>query len=237
MINGLVVGTVLENQDPNKMNRVLVRYRVESGTELKSSWCRLMSPMAGKDRGLVMLPDVGTEVVLGFAYRSMSAYVLGAVYNGSEDKPKSYFNDDGENNKRVFWSRNDHMVIFDDTAGAEKVEIGAQASGERDVTSAPIYQTLDSSQKVITMFCEKDTEIESVETISVKCKDFKLDVDQTIKLDAGQSGKMAAGSSASIESGGSQTYKAGAVAVNPSAPPGAPEKSLATPPHSHPPTS
>lgn len=237
MINGLVVGTVLENQDPNKMNRVLVRYRVESGTELKSSWCRLMSPMAGKDRGLVMLPDIGTEVVLGFAYRSMSAYVLGAVYNGGDDKPKSYYNDDGDNNKRVFWSRNDHMVVFDDTPGAERVDIGAQATAERDVTSAPIYQTLDSSQKVITMYCEKNTEVESLETISVKCKDFKLEADNSISLSAGSSGKIASGSSASIESGGNQTYKGGRVDINPSGPPGPPDKSLPTPPHSHPPTS
>ena len=57
----------------------------------------------------------------------MSPYVLGAVYNGTEDKPEPYHNDDGLNNKRVFWSRNDHMVIFDDTPGMEKVQLGAQA--------------------------------------------------------------------------------------------------------------
>jgi uncharacterized protein involved in type VI secretion and phage assembly len=237
MINGLVVGTILENADPSKMHRVLVRYPVDSGEELKSSWCRMVSPMAGKDRGLVMLPDIGTEVVLGFAYRSMSPYVLGAVYNGGEDKPKSYANDDGDNNKRVFWSRNDHMVIFDDTDGAEKVELGAQASGERDVTSAPIYQTLDSSEKIITMFCEKNTEVESLETISVKCKDFILEVDKTVSISAGSSAVCAAGSSATIDSSGTQTYKGGRIDINPSAPPAAPETALPTPPHSHPPTS
>ncbi len=168
MISGIVVGIVEDNVDPDGMNRVLVSFPVDSGETLKSSWARLMSPMAGKMRGLVMLPDVGTEVVIAFAYRTMSPYLIGAVYNGSEDKPEPYHNDDSNNDKRVFWSRNDHMVIFDDTDGAEKVQMGAQAGSRLDVESAPIWQTLDSAEKVITMYCEKNTIVEAVETISVK---------------------------------------------------------------------
>ena len=236
MVNGVVVGLVLDNVDPDKMHRVLVQYPVESGEELKSSWCRMISPMAGKDRGLVILPDKGTEVILGFAYRSMSPYILGAVYNGSEDKPEPYKNDDENDDKRVFWSRNDHMVIFDDTEGAEKVELGAQAGARLDVTSAPIYQSMDSSQKTITMYCGKDSEVEAVETISIKCKDFILKTDATIKMEAGSTGATASGSATTINSGGNQTYKGGKVDVNPGSSPDTPQSTLATPPHSHPPT-
>jgi uncharacterized protein involved in type VI secretion and phage assembly len=213
MISGVVIGTVLENQDPSGMHRVLVRYNVESGEELKSSWCRMISPMAGKDRGMVMLPEVGTEVILGFAYRSMSAYVLGAVYNGGDDKPEGYANEDGDNNLRVFWSRGDHMVIFDDTSGAEKVEIGAQASSAGDVTSAPIYQSMDSAQKVITMFCEKNTEVEAVGSISLKCKDFVLETDAKVTIDAGVTATVAGSSSATIESSSSQSHTAAHITV------------------------
>ena len=71
--------------------------------------------MAGKNRGWVSIPEIGTEVVISFAYRSLQPYILGAVYNGGDDKPEPYKNDDGNNDKRVFWSRNDHMLIFDDT--------------------------------------------------------------------------------------------------------------------------
>ena len=237
MINGLVVGTVLDNKDPDGLHRVKIQYPVESEEQLDSSWCRMCSPMAGKNRGLVILPDIGTEVVIVFAYRSMTPYIVGAVYNGTEDKPEAYHNDDANNDKRVFWSRNDHMVIFDDTSGAEKVEIGAQASGRLDVTSAPIYQSMDSAEITIKMYCGKDSEVEAVETISIKCKDFTLEADQTITHEAGQSGIYKAGSSASIMSSGNQTYKAMAVDINPSAPTSDPDSPLDTPPHSHPPTS
>ena len=98
MISGTVVGIVIDNCDPDGMHRVLVKYPVDSGEELKSSWCRMISPMAGAHRGLTMLPDTGTEVVLGFAYRSMVPYILGAVYNGTEDKAEPFRNMAGKNN-------------------------------------------------------------------------------------------------------------------------------------------
>jgi uncharacterized protein involved in type VI secretion and phage assembly len=235
MINGVVVGIVVDNKDPEKMHRIKVKYPVDSGEEVTSSWCRMASPMTGNGRGLVILPDIGTEVVLGFAYRSLSPYVLGAVYNGAEDPPEPYHNDDNNDDKRVFWSRNDHMVIFDDTSGAEKVEIGAQASGRLDVKSAPIYQSLNSAEKVITVYCEKDTAVESVETISIKCKDFKLEADMTVEHKASQTAVYASGTSTDIKSGTTQEYKASMVKVNPGSPPPDPKPVLATPAHRHPP--
>jgi uncharacterized protein involved in type VI secretion and phage assembly len=236
MINGLVVGTVLDNNDPSGMHRVKVQYPVDSEEKLKSSWCRMCSPMAGKQRGLVILPDIDSEVVIAFAYRSMSPYVIGAVYNGKSDKPEPYRNDDQNNDKRVFWSRNDHMVIFDDTKGAEKVEVGAQASTRLDVASAPIYQSMDSSKKTITVYCEQDSELEAVETISIKCTDFELETSATLTMEGKTSAVFKSGASASIDTSGNQTYTAGKVDVNPSAPVSDPQSPLDTPPHSHPPT-
>ena len=232
MINGVVIGIVIDNKDPEQRARVKIQFPVG---DVESSWCRMATPMGGNGRGLVMIPDIGTEVLVGFAYRSLSPYVLGAVYNGGEDKPEPYKNDDGDNNKRVMWSRSSHMVIFDDTAGAEKVEVGATAGTRLDVKSAPIYQSLDSSKKTITMFCEKNTVVEAKETISIKCKDFKLETDMTIEHKAGQTAVYASGSATDIKSSTTQEYKAAKVDVNPGAPPPSPKPPLATPAHRHPP--
>ena len=123
MVEGIIIGIVKDNVDPKKMHRVLVELPVESVEDTTETfWCRVMSPMAGKNRGLVILPEIGTEVVIGFSYKSLKPYILGAVYNGGDDKPEPYRNDDEKNNLRVFWSRNDHMVIHDDTEGEEKVD-------------------------------------------------------------------------------------------------------------------
>jgi uncharacterized protein involved in type VI secretion and phage assembly len=235
LINGLIVGIVIDNKDPDKMNRVKVKFPVESGEPLHSSWCRVMSPMGGLQRGLVILPDVGTEVVLSYAYRSMSAYVVGAVYNGDADKPEPYKNDDSENNKRVFWSRNDHMVIFDDTSGAEQVGFAAKAGTRLDVTSGPIWHTFDSAQKIVTTKSEKHIIIEAKETISLKCKDFKLETDLTVAIEGKQTAVFQSGVSTKVESSSTQTYKASKVDINGGAP-GSVKPPKALPSHKHPPT-
>jgi uncharacterized protein involved in type VI secretion and phage assembly len=237
MINGLVIGIVTDNVDPDGMHRVMVEFPVDSGQGVKSSWARMMSPMGGTSRGLVMLPDIGTEVVLMYAYRSMTPYILGAVYNGGEDKPEPYKNDDGNNDKRVFWSRNDHMVIFDDTEGAEKVEVAAAAPARLDVRSAPLWVSASSAEKTVEEYSDKNIIWEAVETISFKCKDFILETDSTIAIEAGSEGIMKSGSKTEMKSGSSQKYKAGKVDVNPPGSVPNPDPALAFPAHKHSPTS
>jgi uncharacterized protein involved in type VI secretion and phage assembly len=234
MINGIVVGIVVDNEDPDKMNRIKVKFPVDSAETVESSWCRMCVPMAGAFRGLVMLPEVGTEVVLAYAYRSMSPYVLGAVYNGGPDTTP-YDNADQNNDKRVFWSRNSHAVIFDDTSGSEKVEIGAKATTKLDVTSGPVHQSADASKKTLTSYAEKHIVVEAKETISIKCKDFKLDCDANIAMEAGQKGVFKAGSGMEIKSSATQEYKAGKVDINPPMPSPSPKPVKSTPKHRHPP--
>ncbi len=235
MINGLVVGVVIDNVDPDGMHRVHVQYPVDS-EGVESSWVRQTSPMSGKNRGMVMLPDKGTEVVLGFTYRTMSPMMLGAVYNGAEDKPEPYKNDDSSNDKRIFWSRNDHMVIFDDTAGAEKVEFAAGSGSRLDVKGGPLWQSLDAVEKTITMYSDKHMITEAKETLSIKCKDFVLEASMTVQI-GGNTGSICSDKKTEITSKATQTYKASRVDINPSKPSPTPDPPLTLPTHSHPPTS
>jgi hypothetical protein len=234
MINGVVVGTVKDNKDPEGMHRVLVEYPVDGDQAPASTWCRMSTPMAGKARGMVMLPDIGTEVVLGYGTRSMHPFVLGCVYNGAEDKSEPYANDDGDNNIRLFWSRAGSMVMFNDEPGKESVSIGATSGSRMDVKGGPIHQTLDAAEKTYTEYSDKDTIWEIKETLSIKCKNFKLIVDKDMTQEAGQTlvhnSKQQGKHETTIA-----TYKAGQVHIN-GGTPLQPKPTKATPTHSHPPT-
>ena len=236
MFISTTIGIVVDNLDPDKMHRIKVKFVTDSvqGLHSKSSWCRMMSPMAGANRGLVILPDVGTEVLIGFAFRSMSPYILGAVYNG-EDLPEPYRNDDCLNNVRVFWSRGDHMVTFDDTDGHEKVGFGAQAPTRLDPSSAGIHAIMDSSQKTMTSCSDGDTEVEAVQTISIKCKHFKLNAENSIDLSASKTITVGAQTAATIEGSTTAEFKAALVKLNPAAPAPVPASAIAIPAHKHPP--
>ncbi|MBM73999.1 MAG: hypothetical protein CMK59_01255 [Proteobacteria bacterium] len=205
---GIQVGLVLDNKDPEGRHRILVEFPSDSvDGPLESFWCRIVSPMAGADRGLVMIPDIGTEVVIGFATRSLNPYILGAVYNGKDDKPEPYKNDDEENNIRIFWSRNDHMVLFDDTEGEEKVGIGAQASERLTPTSGVVYHDLDSSKKIIQEYCDGSSTYTAKSTLSVKCTTASVVASNSISMSAGSTTDVLSGANINVQAGSSVSLK------------------------------
>ncbi len=82
----LVIGTVTNNRDPDDMGRVRVNYP-SLGPDAESAWARVLTPSAGDARGILMLPVVGEEVLIGFEHDDTARpYVLGSLFNGV-DKP------------------------------------------------------------------------------------------------------------------------------------------------------
>ena len=78
-VKGVATALVTQNKDPESLCRVKVRYPWHDKPTV-SYWARLAMPMAGKDRGLVVIPEVGDEVVVGFEREDLRfPYVLGAL--------------------------------------------------------------------------------------------------------------------------------------------------------------
>jgi phage protein D len=92
----LVVGVVTNNNDPEQMGRVRVKYPSLSDSE-ESAWARVATPSTGNARGLLMLPQPNEEVIVGFEHGdTRRPIVVGSVFNG-RDKPGTdlYQNRDG----------------------------------------------------------------------------------------------------------------------------------------------
>lgn len=126
-IPGVVVGEVTNNQDPEGMARVRVKFRWRDDED-ESHWARIASLMAGSDRGTYFLPEVGDEVLVAFDHGDIGhPYIIGALWNGTERPPET--NLDGKNNIRKIKSRSGHEIIFDDNGEArqEKLEIHTKA--------------------------------------------------------------------------------------------------------------
>jgi uncharacterized protein involved in type VI secretion and phage assembly len=82
----LVVGLVTNNNDPDGMGRVRVKYPSLSDNE-EGAWARVASVSAGNARGLMMLPQVDEEVIVGFEHGdTRRPVVMGSLFNG-KDKP------------------------------------------------------------------------------------------------------------------------------------------------------
>jgi len=194
---GMTTGIVIDNKDPEGLHRVKVEFPAQADTAPKSSWCRVATPMAGKDRGWVMLPDVGTEVVVGFAARSNNPIVLGGLFNGKADKPP-YANKDGKNNLRLLWTPGDNQLVLDDTSGSESIGIGAKASKVGDVTSGGVHQVMDEGKKKFVQKSDGDLEMESNGSVEITCTDFEVKAKGAITVEATANAKLA-GSQTTVE--------------------------------------
>ena len=97
---------------------------------------RLATPMAGPDRGMYFMPEVGDEVVVGFEMGDVNRpVVLGAMWN-DEHAPPDQADTSASNNRRTIVSRAGHHITFDDTPGSGAIEIRVSTGGYRIVLDA-----------------------------------------------------------------------------------------------------
>lgn len=129
----LVVGVVTNNNDPERLGRVRVQFPA-LGAELESAWARIATTSAGAARGLLMLPVVGEEVLVGFEHQdTRRPYVLGSLFSGKDSPGDDLLQDrDGS-----FALHSDHNVFIesgDDQLIHSAGQIVVKADGNVDET-------------------------------------------------------------------------------------------------------
>lgn len=209
-INGVAVGVVTNNRDPEGLGRVKVKFPWLS-EESETDWVKIASLYAGGERGAEFLPEVEDEVLVAFEHGDVNfPYVIGALWNTEQKPPET--NEDGKNNIKIIRSRSGHQIVFndDDEMRQEKVEVRSNAghvvtlSDEvgrehvliRDKTGSNLVK-IDSVTNSISVEAELQV---SIEALSIKIKA------QTIVIDAG--------ATMQIKAGGILTVQGGIVKIN-----------------------
>lgn len=163
-VAGVLTGVVTNNQDPEKLGRVKVKFPSVSDTE-ESAWARVAAPMAGAERGMWTLPEVDDEVLVAFDRGDTRfPYVLGGLWNRNAPPPET--NEDGKNAVRMLRSRSGHVVRLDDADGAEKIEI-VDGSGKNSI----VISTADGT---ITLKCDGNLAIEAGGSVTLKGASVEL---------------------------------------------------------------
>lgn len=114
-IPGVVTGIVTDNDDPMKLGRVKLSLPWLSD-DAETFWARLSQPGAGKEYGMVWVPQVGDEVLVAFEQGDIShPIVIGGLWNGTDTAPLGDDLLDAGNVKRSgFISRGGHKLVFFD---------------------------------------------------------------------------------------------------------------------------
>ena len=176
----VVVGVVTNLNDPDDLARIKVKYPSlpkSEGTEIESAWARLVTPMAGAQRGIEFLPEVNDEVLVAFENGDRNhPYILGALWNKTDKPPEPTANvvKDGKVQKRIIKSTSGHVITIDDTQGAEQISI-IDKTGKNSIN-------IDSKNNAIAINSEADITIEGKANLTLKGK--------TILIEATQGGNM-----------------------------------------------
>ncbi|HEU5087555.1 MAG TPA: VgrG-related protein, partial [Roseiflexaceae bacterium] len=118
LASGMMIGLVTNNKDPEKFGRVKVKFPWLS-EEDESDWLRVVVPGGDNNRGLLFLPEVNDEVLVGFEQGDINRpYVLGGLWNG-QDATICVDNTTvkaGKVEQRLIVSRTGHKIVIDDSS-------------------------------------------------------------------------------------------------------------------------
>ncbi|QJD88164.1 hypothetical protein HH215_15175 [Cohnella herbarum] len=201
-MNGVMVATVTNNQDPNGLNRVKLKFPLREN-EHETDWAPITSLMSGSSMGTLFVPEVGDEVLVAFLLGNMNQpFVIGSLWNKNKKPPAK----DEKNNIRKIYSRAGHELIFDDTENAgkvtlktkqgikleiddqnEKITLGTKSDAQSIVMagSSAGTVTIKSGANKITIDNKGDIKIESTKEITLKSTQINLEATAAMKVKGG----------------------------------------------------
>lgn len=201
-VNGVMVATVTNNQDPEGLNRVKLKFPLREN-EHETDWAPVASLMSGSNRGTLFVPEVNDEVLVAFHLGNLNQpFVIGSLWNSSNKPPAK----DEKNNLRKIHSRGGHELVFDDTENKgkvtlktkqgikleiddqnEKITLGTKSDAQSVVLtgSSTSSITIKSGANKITIDNKGDIKIESTKEITVKSTQINLEATAAMKVKAG----------------------------------------------------
>jgi phage protein D/phage baseplate assembly protein gpV len=193
----LVIGIVTNNNDPEGMGRVRVKFAA-LGDNMEGWWARVATLNAGQQRGIFMIPEVGDEVVVGFEHGDpRRPFVLGSLYNGKAKPPADMLHEESTKKARF-------GLISDDKATIDSKQA----------------MTLRSHEKM-TVEVKNDGQggtgdflLDAVGNIEQKsAKNFTAKAQQSVTVEANQSVTIKGTGSVTVESTGSLKLKGATVDI------------------------
>jgi len=183
-VTNLQTAVVVDNNDPEKLGRVKVKFPWNDADE--SPWVRMVTSHAGSERGIVFIPEVGDEVLVGYEFGSPDyPIILGALYNKEESPPGDT---GGENNDiKLIITRGGNKIYLSDKDGDEEIQVAMK----------------DNQNTIVMKASGPSLSIESQGDISIKGKNITIESQQEFKIKGG--------TNLNVESGANYKAKGGAM--------------------------
>lgn len=172
---GVYPAIVTDIVDDKSLGRVQVRFPWlgQDGDRDVRAWATLCSPYADRDQGLLVLPEVGSQVVVAFEAGNLRRpYIVGSAWNGQESLPHP---PESPNNIRLLRSRADSRLEFDDSLGSPKVRLTMASGHEVTLDDAAQEVTVKHAMGCTIRLTATDVEITANVSVNVTAPMVKVD--------------------------------------------------------------
>lgn len=200
VLHGVYNGIVTDNKDPKSYGRVKVKIPIIDNTK-EFDWMRTASLVAGNEKGMMFVPEVGDEVLVAFLMGDIqSPIVIGCLWkekqlpDGFTEKNdikkiktrlghEIIFNDDSKNGEIMIKTNKGHKVQL-----SEKNDeiIVASSKGEQKITLSEQSGEVEikSSTATIKLMKTGEVKINGSKGISVQGSQIKIEATGTLDLKA-----------------------------------------------------
>ncbi|HUV31430.1 MAG TPA: phage baseplate assembly protein V [Acidobacteriota bacterium] len=219
-ITDLQSAVVVDNNDPEKLGRVKVKFPWQGSDE--TPWIRVMTPQAGAERGWYGIPEIDDEVLIGFEHGDPDLpLVLGSLYSG-KDAPHG--DTGGEDNLvKLYMTKGGNQICFTDKEGAEEIRI-AQKDGKNTIVvtldgpAISIESQGDITIKGATISLEStkgDVTVKSAGKLVEESKaDLTLKAGMNLKSEASVNYEIKGGANCKVEGGAMVKVQGAMVQIN-----------------------
>jgi uncharacterized protein involved in type VI secretion and phage assembly len=146
---GLLVGKVVANYDDEHKGMIKVEYHAY-GEEAQSNWMRVVSPYAGKNRGMFFHPEIGDEVAVAFIGGDFNnPCCIGSFWNDTDTLPPDIANN--KNTIKSITTKSGIKISFFDEEGKEEIKILTKNKNEisiSDESDLITIKTADNEMKL-----------------------------------------------------------------------------------------
>ncbi|MDR2901279.1 MAG: phage baseplate assembly protein V [Treponema sp.] len=210
MFTQFFYGKVSDNKDPDSLNRVRVTMIGEK--ESVSDWIPVVTPFAGPDCGISILPEIDDMVlVVSMDGNHIKKAVIGSAWFSGGEPPvtdentDADLNQDGKNNLKFIKSRSGNMLILDDTEGDEKIQIISSDGKSR-------FEFLNADE-MINVETELDIVIGAKGNISIQAEAIEITSKKQINM-TGEDIQISAKKTMDIIADKEMTIKGSGIALN-----------------------
>lgn len=236
---GLLNAIVKEIWDEEHKGMIKVEYLMGEKNKKTSDWVRVMTSYGGNGFGNYWLPEIGSEVLVGFIHGNMNMpVVLGCLWNGKDKLPEGVATE--KNETKTVITKGGHKITFSEVEKKEKITVTTPKELQillDDENEAIFVQDkekensihLDCKNGAIKLKAKKEISLTigtkevmnaSSDTVKLTCGTVQLDAQQTLKLSGqttsvkGTSVKVKADGELGLQASGMAQLKGSMVKIN-----------------------